>query len=185
MLRATFGTLVGETRRFAVFQARIVPRISGLCCLLGAGVILLGTYLTWFHVITDVRGFDSSALGVDIYHLSVARVATSSNSWSAAAIDFGVAGLVIVGSGLALSRQLPLLWATLWISISIALTALGALEARLHGVFYVSVYSYATRGPGEVVTLAGAGIGLLAALLAGWAQVAKSHPSASSTPSQA
>jgi hypothetical protein len=166
-------------------QTRLILRITGCFCLLGACVTVLGTFLTWYRVTDVVRGQVAPTRSVDLYQLSAPRVASPIPTWCPVAIAVGAVGLAIVGLvALTLSQRIPLLWMSLSIAVASALTTFGALAARTGSVFYVSVYVGVTRGPGEAITLVGAGLGILAVLglLTHWVHVAQPGRSASELP---
>ena len=111
-------------------HTRPIVRVIGAWCIAGAGVIAIGTYLTWYHVPIAGRVGRPSTFDVDLYRLSVDRFDVVYNIWSASAIDVGVAGLAIIGSGLALGRRLPLVWASLWIAVAVGLVTHGGPRHR-------------------------------------------------------
>lgn len=146
-------------------QTRPIVRVAGLFCLIGAGLVVLGTYLTWYHVDSASR-FGSTTLNVDLYQLSPTRLTRPFNTWSPAAMGVGAAWLAVAGLGMVtLARRIPLFLTCLWIVIASALTTFGALETRVQATSVAHVFISTTRGPGEAVTLVGAGLGILAVIV--------------------
>jgi hypothetical protein len=147
-------------------HTRLIIRAAGIFCLIGAGVAVLGTYLTWYHI-RWTTGIALQTSNVDVYQSPYpSRLARPFNTWSPTVIEIGAAGLAIIGLGaLTLARRFPLFWSSIWIVIASGLIVFGALAARIHGISIHSIGFFEglpTRGPGEAVTLVGAGLGFLA-----------------------
>jgi hypothetical protein len=146
-------------------QTRLILRITGCFCLLGACVTVLGTFQTWYRVTDVVREQVAPTRSVDLYQLSAHGVASPIPTWCPVVIAVGAVGLAIVGLvAVTLSQGIPLLWMSLSIAVASALTTFGALAARTGSVISVSVYVGVTRGLGEAITLVGAGLGIFAVL---------------------
>jgi hypothetical protein len=175
-------------------QPRLVVRIAGVLCLVGASLGMLGLHLTWFDIssarplLPRGRSEIASVLGVDIYQLP-----HPSTSWNVTAIYIGIAGLAVAGLVAWVrtpNRISTYLGPTLVIAVASGSMAFGAAATSAWvGPFPLSIrgpfsIEFLSSGPGAVVTLAGAGCGAVAVLLvlSCWAMVARPGPRAARNP---
>jgi len=167
-------------------QSVLLGRAGAVAAMVGCAMALLGTYtMAWVHVRVGHRAVGWSVVGVTLHQLSALRLG---NSWYAIACSVMALGAVVLGAGgVGATGVVQVRWARWWspaaMAIGAAVIGYAALRTGLpawSSARFEEVHSIPlgfSRGPGEVVCLLGAGLGLVA-LVCAFVAAVEMHPDA-------
>jgi hypothetical protein len=129
-------------------ESRSTARVVGLLCIIGALLVFVGSFLTWFLISASFTG--PITFNMDLYQIPAAGGARL-------AIGIAAVGLAIIGLGaivLSSHRRLPAYWGCAAIAVAAATIAFGTgavFPPRLIGIdgpFPVSRFPW-SRGNGH------------------------------------